>query len=65
MRIFSPNYLHRYPDDVPAGTAIPNWAFLDVTTADTFNALAAQADGGGALEPFELSSYLTIGHRYT
>ncbi|THH28014.1 hypothetical protein EUX98_g6170 [Antrodiella citrinella] len=31
-----------YPEPIPSGTAVPAWAFLDVTVSDNFNASAAQ-----------------------
>ncbi|KAG1832053.1 hypothetical protein EV424DRAFT_82267 [Suillus variegatus] len=34
----------QFPDDIPSGTAVPNWAYLDVTAAG-FSLTAAQADG--------------------
>lgn len=34
----------RYPEQIPLGTSVPNYAFLDVVTADGFNQVAAQAD---------------------
>lgn len=34
-----------YPTTIPTGTAVPNWAYLDVVTSDIFNATAAQLDG--------------------
>jgi hypothetical protein len=30
--------------DIPAGTAIPDWAYMDVTVSDRYNAVAAEAD---------------------
>ena len=54
----------RYPESVPSGTAIPNWAFLDVTAAETFNAIAAEADGGKSFKHTN-SSCLKVGCRYT
>ena len=54
----------RYPESVPSGTAIPNWAFLDVTATDTFNAIAAEADGGKSFKHTN-SSCLKVGCRYT
>ncbi|KIM62167.1 hypothetical protein SCLCIDRAFT_120554 [Scleroderma citrinum Foug A] len=34
-----------YPENVPSGTAIPHWAYQDVTTSDDFNATLAQLTG--------------------
>ncbi|OAX31504.1 hypothetical protein K503DRAFT_777517 [Rhizopogon vinicolor AM-OR11-026] len=34
-----------YPLNIPNGTAVPHWAYLDVVTNNTFNATAAQQDG--------------------
>lgn len=34
-----------YPEDIPSGTAIPNWAYQDVTTTDNFNVTLAQSVG--------------------
>ncbi|KAJ8586098.1 hypothetical protein M405DRAFT_823905 [Rhizopogon salebrosus TDB-379] len=31
--------------DIPTGTVVPHWAYLDVTTLDTFNPAAAQLAG--------------------
>ncbi|KAH9059771.1 hypothetical protein EDB87DRAFT_742134 [Lactarius vividus] len=31
-----------YPKSIPAGTRIPHWAYLEVSTADTWDATAAQ-----------------------
>ncbi|OJA15784.1 hypothetical protein AZE42_10337 [Rhizopogon vesiculosus] len=39
-------HLSVYPLNIPNGTAIPHWAYLDVVTNDMFNAAAAQRDGG-------------------
>ncbi|TDL21359.1 hypothetical protein BD410DRAFT_789792 [Rickenella mellea] len=36
-------YLSVYPEDIPSGTAIPAWAYLDISTSDIFNPAAAQA----------------------
>ncbi|OJA18118.1 hypothetical protein AZE42_10805 [Rhizopogon vesiculosus] len=43
----STNLTHysEYPFNIPNGTAIPHWAYLDVVTNDMFNAAAAQRDG--------------------
>ncbi|KAG2111662.1 uncharacterized protein F5147DRAFT_686203 [Suillus discolor] len=37
-------YNQQFPDSIPSGTAVPNWAYLDVT-ASGFSLAAAQADG--------------------
>ncbi|KAG1812413.1 uncharacterized protein BJ212DRAFT_449308 [Suillus subaureus] len=34
-----------YPTTIPTGTAVPNWAYLDVVTGNIFNVTAAQLDG--------------------
>ncbi|KAI9571575.1 hypothetical protein HD554DRAFT_2168843 [Boletus coccyginus] len=34
-----------FPLDIPAGTAVPQWAFQDVTTSDLFNVTLAQSVG--------------------
>jgi len=34
----------QFPEDIPSGTAIPAWAYLDVTVNDIFNLAAAQLD---------------------
>ncbi|KAG1746108.1 hypothetical protein EDB19DRAFT_1690368 [Suillus lakei] len=34
-----------YPTTIPTGTAVPNWAYLDVVTGNVFNATAAQLNG--------------------
>ncbi|OJA20555.1 hypothetical protein AZE42_13175 [Rhizopogon vesiculosus] len=39
-------HLSVYPLNIPNGTAIPHWAYLDVVTDDMFNATAAQLDAG-------------------
>jgi len=36
-----------FPFDIPAGTKIPHWAYLDVVASDQFLPLAAQAAAGG------------------
>ncbi|TFK92335.1 hypothetical protein K466DRAFT_236269 [Polyporus arcularius HHB13444] len=36
-------YLKKYPEPIPGGTAVPAWAFLDVTTNSTFDIDAAMA----------------------
>lgn len=38
-------YTQLYPTTIPTGTAVPNWAYLDVVTGDIFNATAARLDG--------------------
>ncbi|KAG2356136.1 hypothetical protein BDR07DRAFT_1464207 [Suillus spraguei] len=37
-------YLGVYPNNIPSGTAVPNWAYLNVTT-NGFDPVAAQNDG--------------------
>lgn len=32
-----------YPHDIPVGTSVPAWAYLDVNRADNFNSTAAKA----------------------
>ncbi|KAI9462907.1 hypothetical protein BJY52DRAFT_1255950 [Lactarius psammicola] len=34
-----------YPNSIPAGTRVPRWAYLDVSTADSWDATAAQSAG--------------------
>ncbi|KAG6333493.1 hypothetical protein ID866_5596 [Astraeus odoratus] len=34
-----------YPEDIPSGTAVPNWAYQDVVTSDSFNVTLAQLTG--------------------
>ncbi|EGN95741.1 hypothetical protein SERLA73DRAFT_186929 [Serpula lacrymans var. lacrymans S7.3] len=34
-----------FPTDIPSGTAVPNWAYLNVMASDDFNVTAAKADG--------------------
>lgn len=34
-----------FPDNIPTGTTVPAWAYLDVTASDTFNVTAAQGIG--------------------
>ncbi|RPD75671.1 hypothetical protein L226DRAFT_560155 [Lentinus tigrinus ALCF2SS1-7] len=46
-----------YPEPIPGGTAIPAWAFLDVTTNSTFNIVAAMALA--AQDPPDVRSNLT------
>ncbi|KAI0697523.1 hypothetical protein C8T65DRAFT_832483 [Cerioporus squamosus] len=36
-------YIKSYPESIPGGTAVPAWAFLDVTTNSTFDIGAAMA----------------------
>ncbi|KAL4072642.1 hypothetical protein V8B97DRAFT_1870213 [Scleroderma yunnanense] len=36
-----------YPENIPSGTAVPNWAYQVVTTSDLFNVTLAQLTGGG------------------
>jgi len=36
-------YVTQYPLDIPAGTAVPHWAYLNVTTTDIWDAAAASA----------------------
>ncbi|KAH7889385.1 hypothetical protein F5I97DRAFT_1843920 [Phlebopus sp. FC_14] len=40
-------YPQIFPMDIPSGTAVPHWAYLDVTVADTFNVTQAQLTGDG------------------
>ncbi|KAL4064449.1 hypothetical protein J3A83DRAFT_4376662 [Scleroderma citrinum] len=35
----------RYPENIPSGTAVPNWAYQVVTTSDLFNVTLAQLTG--------------------
>ncbi|KAG1827173.1 uncharacterized protein BJ212DRAFT_1294516 [Suillus subaureus] len=37
-------YLQEYPNNIPSGTVVPNWAYLNVTTAG-FDLTAAQSAG--------------------
>ncbi|GJE88609.1 hypothetical protein PsYK624_046920 [Phanerochaete sordida] len=39
----STDYISVWPVNIPPGTSVPAWAYLDVRTPDTFNATAAQA----------------------
>ncbi|KAI0253447.1 hypothetical protein BJV78DRAFT_210424 [Lactifluus subvellereus] len=34
-----------YPESIPAGTRVPHWAYLDITTTDTWNDTAAKTAG--------------------
>ncbi|KAM5540813.1 hypothetical protein V8D89_005457 [Ganoderma adspersum] len=36
-------YIEKYPENIPAGTAIPAWAYLDVRVNGTFDPAAAEA----------------------
>ncbi|KAI0751428.1 hypothetical protein C8Q80DRAFT_1119204 [Daedaleopsis nitida] len=36
-------YIQKYPEDIPADTAVPAWAYLDITQVNTFDPAAAQA----------------------
>ncbi|KAI0721814.1 hypothetical protein C8T65DRAFT_629280 [Cerioporus squamosus] len=36
-------YVQKFPDDIPLGTAVPAWAYIDVTRNGTFNPDAAEA----------------------
>ncbi|KAL4067924.1 hypothetical protein V8B97DRAFT_2021726 [Scleroderma yunnanense] len=38
-------YPNVYPENIPSGTAVPNWAYQDVTTSDLFNVTLAQSVG--------------------
>ncbi|KIJ69050.1 hypothetical protein HYDPIDRAFT_164720 [Hydnomerulius pinastri MD-312] len=38
-------YPSAFPYDIPSGTAVPEWAYQDVTTSDMFNVTLAQAVG--------------------
>ena len=62
MRVLT--WSSRYPESLPSGTAIPNWAFLDVAAADIFSSIAAEADGGKSFKHIS-SSYPKVGCRYT
>ena len=42
VKINNSTYDYRFPKPIPAGTAIPAWAFIDVVTTDTFNVTAAE-----------------------
>ena len=53
----------RYPKPIPVGTAIPVWAFLDVTESDTFDVTEAEAEAAkdlpdlpGGIEPTQLGT---------
>ncbi|KAJ3509629.1 hypothetical protein NLJ89_g5122 [Agrocybe chaxingu] len=39
-------YLQVYQQAIPVGVSVPNYAYLDVSEGDIFNATAAQADNG-------------------
>jgi len=39
----SPIYDRQYNETIPSETTVPGWAYLDVITNDTFDAVAAQA----------------------
>ncbi|KAK2463070.1 hypothetical protein APHAL10511_004725 [Amanita phalloides] len=47
---YTPNcsevYLTVYPKQIPADTGVPHWAYLDVSVANTFNAVAASSAVG-------------------
>ncbi|KAI0370207.1 hypothetical protein BV20DRAFT_1043942 [Pilatotrama ljubarskyi] len=36
-------YVNNYPKDIPSGTAVPAWAYLDITAKDRFDPVAAEA----------------------
>ncbi|KAJ3016881.1 hypothetical protein NUW54_g710 [Trametes sanguinea] len=36
-------YVSKYPDDIPSGTSVPAWAYIDVSKEGTFDPNAAQA----------------------
>jgi len=38
-------YLSQFPENIPSGTKVPQWAYLDITTDGTFNPTAAEAVG--------------------
>jgi len=37
-------FILSYPESIPSGTAVPAWAYLDVTTSDFFNPAIAESD---------------------
>jgi len=39
-------YVSLYPYDIPPGTAIPRWAYLNVSVANIFDPVLAQSTGG-------------------
>ncbi|KAG1878260.1 hypothetical protein F4604DRAFT_1756106 [Suillus subluteus] len=53
-----------YPTTIPTGTAVPNWAYLDVVTGNIFNATAAQLDGdlpeSNATSPLSISTTASL-----
>ncbi|KIM63769.1 hypothetical protein SCLCIDRAFT_1213929 [Scleroderma citrinum Foug A] len=52
-----------YPENIPSGTAIPHWAYQDVTKTDVFNATIAQLAGDApestAIKPQATSTMVT------
>ncbi|KAG2353714.1 hypothetical protein BDR07DRAFT_686701 [Suillus spraguei] len=44
LQAFLIHLINRYPLDIPAGTKVPNWAYLSVTGGG-FNSTVAQSDG--------------------
>ncbi|KIK39236.1 hypothetical protein CY34DRAFT_14524 [Suillus luteus UH-Slu-Lm8-n1] len=54
----------KYPTTIPTGTAVPNWAYLDVVSGNIFNATAAQLDGDlpepNATSPLTLTSTASL-----
>ncbi|KAI0356569.1 hypothetical protein OH77DRAFT_1423500 [Trametes cingulata] len=36
-------YVNNYPEGIPVGTAVPAWAYLDITTTNRFDPVAAEA----------------------
>ena len=50
--------------DLPGGTAVPHWTYLNVTTTDTWDPITAQAAGGRS-SPFFLEVSLHDNHAFT
>ncbi|KAI0784582.1 hypothetical protein C8Q75DRAFT_810059 [Abortiporus biennis] len=56
-------FLTIFPEDIPADTAVPAWAYLDVSTSDTFNpAVAEQFEQTGAPESTSAPSSTSTPH---
>ncbi|OSC98743.1 hypothetical protein PYCCODRAFT_1470880 [Trametes coccinea BRFM310] len=55
-------YVSKYPEDIPSGTSVPAWAYIDVSKEGTFNPTAAQAVASSdALDSTALSNGPTSG----
>ncbi|KAG7092591.1 hypothetical protein E1B28_008934 [Marasmius oreades] len=37
-----------FPEDIPSGTAVPSWAYIDITSSDAFDPIRAKSSANGA-----------------